>query len=82
MTTERVLTLPRMSRRLSVTQSWLRDQAELDLIPHVKAGKARLLFDPEVVEAAVAVFAGKEIDPDKATGIEKAVVRAVVVASN
>lgn len=51
--TERILSLPRMARRLGVTQQWLRREAEANRIPVLRADK-RLLFEPEAVEAEIA----------------------------
>jgi hypothetical protein len=48
-----LLTLPRMARRLGVTQQWLRDQAEAGKVPCLKADR-RLLFNPVAVQEALA----------------------------
>jgi hypothetical protein len=48
-----LLTLPRMARRLGVTQQWLRDQAEAGKVPCLKADR-RLLFNPAAVQEALA----------------------------
>ena len=45
----KLLSLTRMSRRLDVTQAWLREQAAAGLVPHLKAGD-RYLFNPVAVE--------------------------------
>jgi hypothetical protein len=48
-----LLNLPRMSRRLGVTQHWLREQADAGVVPCLKAG-TRYLFNPHSVEQALA----------------------------
>lgn len=48
-----LLSLPRMSRRLGVTQQWLRDQADEGVVPCLKAGR-RYLFNPVAVEETLA----------------------------
>jgi hypothetical protein len=48
-----ILSLGRMARRLGVTQTWLRAEADADRVPSLRAGN-RLLFAPEAVEAALA----------------------------
>lgn len=53
MMTERVLNLPRMARRLGVTQAWLRREAEANRVPSLRAD-SRLLFEPAAVEETVA----------------------------
>lgn len=53
MMTERVLTLPRMARRLGVTQTWLRREAKAGRIPSLIAD-SRFLFEPKAVEEVVA----------------------------
>ncbi|MBL8827827.1 MAG: hypothetical protein JNM18_12690 [Planctomycetaceae bacterium] len=53
-----VLSLPRMARRIGVTQQWLREQADAGHVPCLKAGK-RYLFNPEAVEQAVAAKAAE-----------------------
>ncbi len=55
---EEVVSLPRMARRLQVTQVWLREKAESGLIPHLPAGR-RLLFNPDAVQKALAQEAAK-----------------------
>ena len=45
----KLLTLGAMARRLGVETKWLRREAEVGILPHVKAGKT-LLFNPDVVE--------------------------------
>lgn len=52
-----LLTLPRMARRLGVTQAWLRDEAKAERVPCLMAGN-RYLFDPEAVQAALVARAG------------------------
>ena len=59
--TERVLNLPRMARRLGVTQTWLRREAQAGRVPALRAD-SRLLFEPEAVENAVARRAAR---PDR-----------------
>lgn len=53
MMSDRVLNLPRMARRLGVTQRWLRREAQAGRIPALHAD-SRLLFEPQTVEQAVA----------------------------
>ena len=53
-----LLSLPRLARRLGLTQKWLRDQAESGEIPCLRAG-SRFLFDYEAVETALAKRAAK-----------------------
>ncbi|MCH8037107.1 MAG: hypothetical protein IIC53_08280 [Proteobacteria bacterium] len=48
-----LLSLSRMARRLGVTQQWLRDEAEADRVPHLKAG-TRFLFNADAVERVLA----------------------------
>jgi hypothetical protein len=45
----KLVPLGQLARRLRVPVRWLREEAEADRIPHLKAGKA-LLFDHEAVE--------------------------------
>lgn len=47
-----ILTLPRMARRLGVTQRWLRAEAEAGRVPCV-AADGRFLFVPDAVEAVI-----------------------------
>lgn len=56
---ENVLSLARMARRLGVTASWLRAEAEAGRIPCLRAG-ARYLFAPAAVEAVLLERAAKE----------------------
>lgn len=58
MMTERVLNLPRMARRLGVTQAWLKREAEANRVPALRADR-RLLFEPAAVEEAVAQRAAR-----------------------
>jgi excisionase family DNA binding protein len=58
-TPHRLLNLGPMARRLRVTTSWLRAEADAGRIPHVKAGRA-YLFDPEAVEKVLLERAGQE----------------------
>jgi hypothetical protein len=53
-----ILSLPRMARRLGVTQQWLRQQADAGKVPCLKACK-RYLFNPDAVEQAVAAKAAE-----------------------
>ena len=55
---DEVLSLPRMARRLGVTQAWLRAMADAGDVPCLRAGR-RYLFNPEAVQAAVAKEAAK-----------------------
>ena len=48
-----LLSLGRMARRLGVTQSWLRSEAERGRVPSVPAGN-RYLFNVTAVEAVLA----------------------------
>ncbi len=50
---DELLTLPRMSRRLGVTQQWLREQADAGIVPCLKAGR-RHLFSPVAVQKTLA----------------------------
>lgn len=50
---ELLLPLARMSRKLGVTQQWLRREAEAGRVPHLRAGH-RYLFDPGTVEVVLA----------------------------
>ena len=56
--TDRLLTLPRMARRLGVTQTWLRAEARGGRVPCLPAG-SQVLFEPEAVENALAERAAK-----------------------
>ena len=53
-----LLTLPRLARRLGVTQQWLRAQADAGKIPCLKAGN-RYLFNPVAVQKALAAKAAQ-----------------------
>lgn len=55
-----LLTLPRMARRLGVTQAWLREEADADKVPHLKAG-GRLLFNPEALQESLAARAAQSL---------------------
>ena len=57
-----LLSLPRMARRVGVTQQWLREQADAGSVPCLKAGK-RHLFNPAAVEEVLAAKAARM--PDK-----------------
>jgi hypothetical protein len=48
-TTTSLLPLGMTARILHVPASWLREQAEADLLPHLRAGKA-ILFDLDLIE--------------------------------
>jgi len=48
-----LLTLPRMARRIGVTQRWLRQQADAGKVPCLKAGN-RYLFEPLAAQEALA----------------------------
>jgi len=47
-----LLTLPKMARKLGVTQKWLREQAASGKVPALKAGN-RFLFNSEAVQRAI-----------------------------
>jgi hypothetical protein len=51
-----LLPLPRMARRIGVTQSWLKKQAEAGTVPCLDAD-SRLLFEPVAVTAALVTLA-------------------------
>jgi len=53
-----LLPLSRMSRRLGVTQQWLRAEADAGKIPCLKAGN-RYLFNPMAVQEALASKAAR-----------------------
>lgn len=59
--TDRILNLPRMARRLGVTQTWLRREAEAGRIPVLRAG-TRFIFEPEAVETAIAQRAAESVE--------------------
>ena len=50
--------LSRMARRLGVTQTWLREQADAGKVPCLKAGE-RYLFNPVAVQESLAARAGR-----------------------
>lgn len=52
-----LLQLNRMARRLGVTQSWLRNEADMGRVPCLHVGN-RYLFAPEAVEQVLAERAG------------------------
>ncbi len=56
---DELLTLPRMSRKLGVTQRWLREQADCGRVPCLKAG-SRYLFNPTAVARVLATEAASE----------------------
>ncbi len=51
-----LMNLPRMARRLGVTQKWLRQQALDGNVPALKAG-ARLLFNADAVSKVICEMA-------------------------
>ncbi len=51
-----LLTLPRMARRLGVSQQWLRTEADAGRVPCLKAGK-RYLFNAAAVAETLAAQA-------------------------
>lgn len=51
-----LMTLPRMARRLGVTQKWLRQQAVDGAVPALKAGP-RFLFSADAVSKVVCEMA-------------------------
>lgn len=53
-----LLSLPRMARRVGVTQQWLRTQAEAGTVPCLQAG-TRLLFNPIAVQEVLATLAAR-----------------------
>jgi hypothetical protein len=55
-----LLLLGEMARRLGVETSWLRDEADANRVPCIKAGK-RYLFAPDAVERALALRASGEV---------------------
>ena len=56
--TELILPLPRMARRIGVTQKWLKAEAEAGRIPCVRAER-RYLFSPLAVEEKLAALASQ-----------------------
>lgn len=56
--TDELLSLPRMARRLGVTVAWLRDEADAERVPCLRAGR-RYLFAPAAVSAALAARASE-----------------------
>lgn len=54
-----LLSLPRMARRLGVTSTWLKTQADAGKVPCLRAGK-RYLFNALAVQDALAVEAAKK----------------------
>jgi hypothetical protein len=59
-----LLSLCRMARRLGVTQKWLRNQADSESIPCLKASR-RYLFNPAAVQEALVAKASKTRKEDK-----------------
>ena len=53
-----LLTLPRMARRLGVTQRWLREKTDAGTVPALKAG-SRYLYSPEAVANALVALASQ-----------------------
>ena len=49
-----VLSLGRMARRLGVTQTWLRQEADSGKLPCLRVSKTRYLFHPLTVEQSLA----------------------------
>jgi len=60
---DKLLSLPRMARRLGVTQRWLREQADAGRVPHLRADK-RYLFAVHAVQAELAKQAAEKPDDD------------------
>ena len=56
-----LLTLPRMARRLQVTQAWLREQAAAGTVPSLPAGQNRYLFNADAVMTALADQAARKV---------------------
>lgn len=54
-----VLPLARMARRLGVTQTWLRSEADAGRVPCLRAGR-RYLFAAAAVESVLAERAAQE----------------------
>lgn len=54
-----VLSLARMARRLGVTQTWLRSEADAGRVPCLRAGR-RYLFAAAAVESILAARAAQE----------------------
>ena len=52
-TMSELLTLQRMARRLGVTVRWLKNEAEAERVPCLRA-ESRFLFDPQTVTLALA----------------------------
>lgn len=61
-----LLTLPRMARRLGVTQDWLKEQAVSGDVRCLKAGR-RFLFDPEAVQEDLAAQARCRLPTEEAS---------------
>ena len=57
-----VLSLARMARRLGVTCTWLRSEADAGRVPSLRAGN-RYLFSPQAVEAVLAARAANGRQP-------------------
>ena len=51
-TQAKLLTTGQMARHVRVPVAWLREEAEADRVPHLKAGRV-FLFEPGAVEAAL-----------------------------
>jgi len=56
-----VLSLPRMARRLGITQTWLRAEADAGRVPCLRAG-TRYLFAAAAVEKALAERASRQTE--------------------
>ncbi len=59
MTAHRPLKLSEMARRLGVSVSWLRQEAEAGRLPHLRAERG-ILFDPETIERMLLERAASE----------------------
>lgn len=62
-TASNLLTLSRMARQLGVPQRWLRDEANCDRVPCLRAGN-RYLFNPQAVIDSLAVRAARRAAGD------------------
>ena len=52
-----LLSLPRMARRLGVTQRWLRSEADAGRVPCLRAGDRYLFNLPAVIDAVATIAA-------------------------
>ena len=57
---DEILSLARMARRLGVTSTWLRAEADAGRVPSLRAG-SRYLFAPTAVELVLAERATHQI---------------------